>query len=118
MNIYAGNLSRELTEQELREAFQAFGQVTSVKIIRDRYTNISKGFGFVEMPVQSEAQAALAGLDGKQLRGRSISVSEALPRKQRQPGQTQSSPWNRDRHGRNYGGVRRTDSDWRYRYLS
>jgi len=80
MNIYVGNLSPEITEQELREAFNAFGQVTSVNIIKDRYSGHSRGFGFVEMPTKAEAQAAISGLNGKELKERTLTVSEARPR--------------------------------------
>ena len=80
MNIYVGNLSRELTEDELRQAFEAFGQVTSVNIIKDRYSGESRGFGFVEMATKSEAQAAINELNGKSLGERTLSVSEARPR--------------------------------------
>ena len=80
MNIYVGNLSREVTEEELREAFKAFGQVTSVSIIKDRYSGQPRGFAFVEMPAKMEAQAAIAGLNGKDLKGRRLTVNEARPR--------------------------------------
>ena len=80
MNIYCGNLAHELTEEELREAFEEFGQVTSAKIITDRYSGVSRGFGFVEMPSKSEAQAAITGLNGKELKGRTVTVNEARPR--------------------------------------
>jgi RNA recognition motif-containing protein len=80
VNIYAGNLSRELTEEELQEAFTEFGEVTSAKIITDRYSGVSRGFGFVEMPNKSEAEAAIAGLNGRELKGRTITVNEARPR--------------------------------------
>ena len=80
MNIYVGNLSREVTESELRQAFEAFGQVTSVNIIKDRYSSESRGFGFVEMATKSEAQAAITGLNGTSLKERALSVSEARPR--------------------------------------
>ena len=80
MNIYVGNLSREVTEDELRQAFEAFGQVTSVNIIKDRYSGESRGFGFVEMSTKSEAQAAITGLNGTSLGERTLSVSEARPR--------------------------------------
>ena len=80
MNIYVGNLSRELTDDELRQAFEAFGQVTSVNIIKDRYSGESRGFGFVEMATKSEAQAAINGLNGTSLGERTLSVSEARPR--------------------------------------
>jgi len=80
VNIYVGNLSREVTESELRQAFEAFGQVTSVNIIKDRYSSESRGFGFVEMATKSEAQAAITGLNGTSLKERTLSVSEARPR--------------------------------------
>jgi RNA recognition motif-containing protein len=80
MNIYVGNFSQEVTEGDLRGAFEAFGQVASVKIITDKYTGDSRGFGFVEMPNSREAQSAISGLDGKDLKGRSIKVNEARPR--------------------------------------
>jgi RNA recognition motif-containing protein len=80
MNIYVGNLSYSVTEDELRQAFEAFGQVASVSIIKDKFSNQSKGFGFVEMPSQEEAQAAIAGMNGKELKGRAMNVNEARPR--------------------------------------
>jgi len=80
MNIYVGNLSRDTTEDELREAFEAFGQVTSVNIIKDKYSGESREFGFVEMPSKNEAQAALDGLNGKELKEKTIIVNEARQR--------------------------------------
>jgi RNA recognition motif-containing protein len=80
VNIYVGNLSRDVTEDDLQEAFGAFGQVASINIIKDRFSGESKGFGFVEMPEKAEAQAAIAGLNGKDLKGRALSVNEARPR--------------------------------------
>lgn len=80
MNIYVGNLSRETTEDELRQAFEAFGQITSVNIIKDRYSGESRGFAFVEMASKSEAQTAINELNGKQLGERTLSVNEARPR--------------------------------------
>ncbi len=70
MNIYVGNLSRETTEKDLREAFEVFGDVGSVKIIMDKYTGRSRGFGFVEMASDEEAKAAIEGMNGKDLRQR------------------------------------------------
>ena len=80
MNIYVGNLPREATEDDLRQAFEAFGQVSSAKIITDKFTGDPRGFGFVEMSNSTEAQAALTGLDGKDLKGRTLRVNEARPR--------------------------------------
>ncbi len=81
MNIYVGNLPREATEEDLRQAFEAFGQVTSAKIITDKFTGDSRGFGFVEMSNNSEAQSAISGLDGKDLKGNNLKVNEARPRR-------------------------------------
>ena len=83
MTIYAGNLSRDVKEDDLREAFRVFGQVASVNIAKTKYNNASKGFAFIEMPVQSEAEAAIAGLQGKELKGRSLDVNEARPQADR-----------------------------------
>jgi len=80
MNIYVGNLSYEVTEEDLRQAFEGFGQVESINIIKDKYSGESKGFGFVEMPDKAEAQSAIEGLNGKELKGRMLKVSEARPR--------------------------------------
>ena len=86
MNIYVGNVLREATEDDLRQAFEAFGQVTSVKIITDKYTGDSRGFGFVEMPNHQEAQSAISGLDGRDLKGSALKVNEARPRDDRRGG--------------------------------
>jgi RNA recognition motif-containing protein len=80
MNIYVGNLSYEVNEEDLQEAFEAFGQVESVRIITDKYSGKSKGFGFVEMPAKAEAQSAINDLNGKELKGRTLNVNEARPR--------------------------------------
>ncbi len=80
MNIYVGNLSVDVTEEDLRQAFDPFGQISSVRVITDRDTGRSKGFGFVEMPNNAEAQSAISGLNGKELQGRSLKVNEARPR--------------------------------------
>ncbi|MDQ1272717.1 MAG: hypothetical protein QG591_1347 [Planctomycetota bacterium] len=83
MNIYVGNLARELTQEDLEEAFKAFGQVTSVTIIKDKFSGEPRGFGFIEMPGKAEAQAAIAGMNGKELKGRVLNVNEAQPRTDR-----------------------------------
>jgi len=83
MNIYVGNLSYNATEETVRQAFESFGQVISARIIKDKYTGQSKGFGFVEMLEQSQGQAAIASLNGKELLGKQISVNEARPRTDR-----------------------------------
>ena len=80
MKIYVGNLSYEVTEEDLRQEFGAFGEVTSANIITDKYSGRPKGFGFVEMAEKSEAEAAIAGLNGKTLKDRTVVVNEARPR--------------------------------------
>jgi len=86
MNIYVGNLPHELTEEELRQAFETFGEVTSAKIITDKFSGASRGFGFVEMPTKAEAQAAITGLNGTELKGRTLNVNEARPRSESRQG--------------------------------
>jgi len=80
MNIYAGNLSRDVSSEDLQQAFGEFGKVTSATVIKDKFTDESKGFGFVEMPSKDEAMSAIANLNGKQIKGRSINVNEARPK--------------------------------------
>ena len=80
MNIYVGNLSYEVTEDDLRLAFESFGQVESASIIKDKYSGQSKGFGFVEMASKAEGQSAIDGLNGKELKGKALNVNEARPR--------------------------------------
>jgi RNA recognition motif-containing protein len=83
MNIYVGNLSYDMSEDALREAFPEYGDVSSAKILSDRETGRSRGFGFVEMPNQSEGEAAIAQLNGKDVGGRALRVNEARPREPR-----------------------------------
>ena len=80
MNIYVGNLSDGVTEEELRQAFETHGRVESVNIIKDRFSGESRGFGFVEMPAKAEAEAAIAGMNGQELSGRTLNVNQARPR--------------------------------------
>ena len=100
MNIYVGNLSYEVTEEMLKQTFETFGEINSVKIIKDNYSGQSKGFGFVEMPNDSEAQKAIAELNGSTLQGRTITVNEARPRNETRGGGRGFSG------GRGYGGGR------------
>ncbi len=93
MKIYVGNLSYDVTEEELRQEFLAFGKVESVSIITDKYSGRPKGFGFVEMASVSEGQAAITALNGKTLKERTLNVSAARPRSD-------------DRGGGSYGGGR------------
>jgi RNA recognition motif-containing protein len=80
MNIYVGNLSFDVTEEELREAFEVFGKVEAARILTDRYTGRPKGFGFVEMANAAEAQSAITEMNEKELKGRRLKVNEARPR--------------------------------------
>lgn len=86
MRIYVGNLAYETGDQELRQAFEAHGEVQEVSVVRDRDTGRSRGFGFVEMPTTAEAQAAIAELNGKDIGGRAITVNEARARQERGSG--------------------------------
>jgi len=83
MNIYVGNLSPDVTGDDLRQAFGAFGQVESANVITDKFSGESRGFGFVEMPSKDEATAALTGMNGKDIKGRAVSVNEARPKTDR-----------------------------------
>jgi cold-inducible RNA-binding protein len=96
MKIYAGNLSSEVTEEDLRLALEQFGQVESATIIKDKRSGQSKGFGFVEMASKAEGQSAIDGLNGKELKGKTLSVNEARPRTE-----------NRRGSGGGYGGGKR-----------
>ena len=83
MNIYAGNLPHKTTEDELRQAFAEFGQVTEVRLIMDKFSGESKGFGFVEMPSKAEAEKAIEEMNGKEFMGRVLNVNEARPKTDR-----------------------------------
>jgi len=98
MNIYVGNLSYDISEEDLKKAFEEFGQVESAKIITDMYSGRSKGFGFVEMSNEAEAQSAIDGLNGKDLKGRTLNVNQARPRSEGRRGSKQRR-----------GGGRRSD---------
>lgn len=102
MDIYVGNLSYQTTEDELKTTFEQFGQVASVRIVKDKFSGDSKGYGFVEMGSKEEASAAITGLDGKELNGRTLKVNEARPREQGGRG------GNRERRGGGGGGGRRS----------
>ncbi len=94
MNIYAGNLPHATTEDELRDLFTQFGEVSSARIIKDKFTGSSKGFGFVEMPNDDEAKEAMSNLDGSEIGGRRVRINEARPPENRPP----------RRNGNNRGG--------------
>ena len=101
MKIYVGNLAYSASEDDLRKEFEAFGEVVSVNIVRDRITGNSRGFGFVQMGSKQEAQNAISALDGKVFQGRAYNVKMALPRpNKKSPGNWQGG--NRGRNGRNF----------------
>ena len=102
MNIYVGNLSFDASEEDLRKVFSEFGQVSSATIVKDKYSGQARGFAFVEMPERTEAQAAIENLNGKELLGRQMNVSDARPRPARGGAKRQGG-----RKGRSgYGGSR------------
>jgi cold-inducible RNA-binding protein len=80
MNIYVGNLSFEVTDDDLRQLFSAHGEVESASVVKDRFSGESRGFGFVEMPAKKDADAAIAALNGTDVKGRTITVNEAKPK--------------------------------------
>jgi RNA recognition motif-containing protein len=104
MNIFIGNLSRQVTDADLREAFEAHGAVASANVIKDKFTGESRGFGFVEMAAQAEAQAAIAALNGKDLKGRALNVAEAKPRTEGGGGGARSGGGGYGGGGRSGGG--------------
>lgn len=86
MNMYIGNLAREVTDEDLRGAFEVYGAVASAKVIRDNVSGISRGFGFVEMPNNSEADTAMKALNGQDLKGSMLKISEARPKSEKRRG--------------------------------
>ena len=96
VNIYVGNLKFGLTEDELRTAFEAHGEVSSCNIIRDRYSGESRGFGFVEMPNEEEANAAIDAVNGADLKGRNLTVYIARPRENNRGGGNRGGGGGRD----------------------
>jgi RNA recognition motif-containing protein len=80
MNIYVGNLESKVTDEELRQAFEGFGQITEARIIMDKFSGESRGFGFIEMPSKEEAEKAIEEMNGKDLKGRALTVNEARPK--------------------------------------
>ena len=99
MKMYVGNLSRDISEDELKQEFAAFGAVDSVALIKDKFSGTLKGFGFVEMPIKTEAEAAMAGLNDKEVKGRKMVVNEARPMADRKSN-------DRSRSGNSGGGNR------------
>jgi len=104
MNIYVGNLSLGITEGDLQKAFETFGAVEIVRVIKDAYTGRSKGFGFVEMPDGANAKSAIEALDGTEIQGRALKVNEARPRSKNHGGR---GKYGGGRRGGRQGGGRR-----------
>ena len=104
MNIYVGNLSYDVTEGDLKEAFEVFGEVETVRVLKDNDTGRSKGFGFVEMPNNADAQSAIDDLNEKEMKGRTIKVNTARPRTENRGGKGGSGG---GRRGGRQGGGRR-----------
>ncbi len=105
MNIYVGNLSYDVTDETIKQTFESFGEVTSVRVIKDKYTGQSRGFGFVEMSIQAQAQTAIKSLNGKEILGKQISVNEARARSDQ--GKTQGQRGRRQGRMNNSGRGRR-----------
>jgi len=93
MNIYVGNLSYKAKDEDLRVAFESYGEVVSAKVITDKYSGDSKGFGFVEMPVQKEAMKAIEELNGGEVNGSSLVVNEARERSKKRGGNRNKGGW-------------------------
>jgi RNA recognition motif-containing protein len=114
MNIYVGNLFREVSDSDLKTVFEAYGQVSSANVIKDKFTGESRGFGFVEMPEKAEADAAIEHLNGTDMKGQAISVNEARPKTTRTSGNRQGG--NRfGRDNRRSSGGGRQGGERRYR---
>ena len=111
MNIYVGNLAYEVTEADLQKAFEGFGEVESVSIIKDKFSGQSKGFGFVEMPEKAVANAAINGLNGTELKGRTLTVNEARPREERRGG-SRGAGGGGGGGGRGRGGYGGRNNNW------
>ena len=105
MNIYIGNLSAEVTDEELNNLFAEYGKVSSAKVIRDMFSQESRGFGFVEMPAQAEAQKAIDELNTKEVKGKKLVVNEARPRRDQRGGRGRGG-------GRRGGGGRGGDRNF------
>jgi RNA recognition motif-containing protein len=106
MKIYVGNISRDVNDEDLMQAFSAFGRVESATVLKDRYTSESRGFGFVEMPDGAEARAAINGMNGKDLKGRTLNVNEARPRDDTRRGGKPSGGRGPGGGGRGFSGGR------------
>jgi len=104
MNIYVGNIAFDASEDEVRGLFASYGEVTNVNLLKDKFTGQPRGFGFVDMALDAEAQKAIHELNGRELRGRKLTVNQARPREERAPGGGGGG------YGRNSGGGNRRNS--------
>jgi cold-inducible RNA-binding protein len=104
MNIYVGNIAFDASEDEVRALFASYGEVTNVNLLKDKFTGQPRGFGFVDMAVDADAQKAIHELNGRELRGRKLTVNQARPREERAPGGGGGG------YGRNSGGGNRRNS--------
>jgi len=104
MKIYVGNLSFEATDQDLKDAFAAYGQVETATVVKDSYSGRSRGFGFVEMPSEAEARAAITALNGQELKGRAVKVNEALSKTDNRRGESGRGRGGQGRGGQERGG--------------
>ena len=100
MKIFVGNLSRDVSDEDLLKAFEAFGKVETATVVKDKFSGEPRGFGFVEMPSGPEAQSAINGMNGKELKGRTVNVNEARPREERGGGR--GKPGGKPGGGRRY----------------
>ena len=104
MKIYVGNLSFDANDQDLKEAFAAHGQVETATVVKDTYSGRSRGFGFVEMPSEAEARAAISALNGKELKGRAVKVNEAISKSDGRRGEAGRGRGGQGRGGQGRGG--------------
>lgn len=107
MNIFVGNLAKEVTDEDLQSLFSQYGTVRSVKVIKDMFTGESRGFGFIEMPGQAEAQKAMTELNTRELKGKKITVNEARERTDNKKG-GRGKPRGGSRDGRGGGGGKKS----------
>ena len=105
MNIYVGNIAFDASEDEVRGLFASYGEVTNVNLLKDKFTGQPRGFGFVDMALDAEAQKAIHELNGRELRGRKLTVNQARPREERAPGGGGG-------FGRNSGGASSRRNNW------
>jgi RNA recognition motif-containing protein len=112
MNLYVSNLTYTMTDEELQREFAAFGNVSSARVVMDRESGRSRGFGFVEMPVESEALTAINALNGKEVGGRPLKVVEARPKEDRPPRSAGGGGGNRGYGGAGGGGKREGRQEW------